>query len=47
MDVFPIPPASIRAIGVRFCARPTIFSFDTSRPKKSLGGGSGSFPSAL
>ena len=47
MDVFPIPPAPMRAIGVRFSARPTIFSISSLRPKQALGRGGGGSPSAL
>ena len=39
MDVLPIPPAPIRAIGVKFSARPTIFSISSVRPKQAGGGG--------
>ena len=42
MDVFPIPPAPMRAIEVRFSARPMIFSISSSRPKQGPGGGGGS-----
>ena len=41
MDVFPIPPGPMRATGVRFSARPIIFSISSSRPKQALGGGGG------
>ena len=47
MDVFPIPPAPMRAIGVKFSTRPTIFSISSSRPKQALGGGGGDSPSIL
>jgi hypothetical protein len=47
IDVFPIPPAPMRAMGVRFLARPTIFSISSSRPKQALGGGGGDSPSVL
>jgi len=47
MDVFPIPPGPMRAKGVRFCARPTIFLINSSRPKKALGGGGGDSPDTL
>ena len=47
MDVFPIPPALMRAIGVRLLARPTIFSISSSCPKQALGGGGGGSPSIL
>ena len=36
-----VPPAPMRAMGVRFTARPTIFSINSSRPKQALGGGGG------
>jgi hypothetical protein len=44
MDVFPIPPAPMRAIGVKFSARPTIFSINLLRPKQTLGAGGGDSP---
>ena len=44
MDVFPIPPSPMRAIGVRFSARLTIFSISSSRPKHTLGGEGGNSP---
>ena len=44
MEVFPIPPAPMRAIGVRFSARLTTFSISSSRPKQVLGGGGGNSP---
>ena len=47
MDVFPIPPAPMRAIEVRLSARLTIFSINSSRPKQAPGGGGGSSPSIL
>jgi hypothetical protein len=47
MDVFPIPPAPIRAIDVRHPARWTILSISSSRPKKIPGGGGGSSPGTL
>jgi hypothetical protein len=47
VDVLPIPPAPIRAIGVRREAKSMIFSINSSRPKKTLGGGGGSSPGAL
>ena len=46
MDVLPIPPVPSRAIGVRRCARSTILSINSSRPK-ILGGCGGSSPGAL
>jgi hypothetical protein len=39
MDVLSIPPAPMRAMGVEFSARPTIFSTSLSRPKQAGGGG--------
>ena len=47
MDVLPIPPVPIRAIGVSRSASPTIFSVNLSRPKKTLGGGGGDSPGKL
>ena len=47
IDVFPIPPAPMRAIDVRLSARPTIFSINSSRPKQAPGGGGGDSPSIL
>ena len=47
IDVFPMPPAPIRAIGVSCCANPMISSINLSRPKKTLGRGRGSSPGAL
>jgi len=47
MDVLPIPPAPMSATGVRFSARPTIFSINSSRPKKTLGGEGGNSPCPL
>jgi len=47
MEVLPIPPAPIRAIGIRRCAKQTIFSINSSRPKKILGDGGGNSPGAL
>ena len=47
MDVFPIPPGPIRATGVRFLARPTIFSIKSLRPKQALGAGGGDSPGTL
>ena len=45
-DVLPIPPAPIRAIGVRCAAKPTTSSISLSRPK-ILGGGGGDSPGEL
>ena len=47
MDVLPIPPAPIRAIGARCFVNPKIFSINSSRPKKTLGGGGGDSPGTL
>ena len=47
MDVFPIPPVPMRASGVRFSTRPTIFSITSWRPKTTLGGGGGGSPDVL
>src|ERR1700759_2525559 len=47
MDVFPIPPAPMRAIGVLFSARPMIFSINSLRPKHDLGGWGASSPGML
>ena len=44
MDVFPIPPAPMRAIGVRLSARSMISSISSSRPKQALGDGGGNSP---
>ena len=44
IDVFPIPPSPMRAIGSRFSASPTAFSINRSRPKKALGAGGGDSP---
>ena len=47
MDVFPIPPEPIRAIGFRVSARQMTFSISSSRPKHALGAGGGDSPSVL
>ena len=47
MDVLPTPPAPIRAIGVNCSTKRTIFSVNSSRPKKILGGGGGNSPGTL
>ena len=47
MDVLPIPPAPMRAVGERFSARPRILSIMSARPKQALGAGGGDSPSAL
>ena len=47
MEVFPIPPAPMRAIGVRFPARPTTSSISSSRPKQAHGGGGGNSPGGM
>jgi len=44
MDVFPIPPGPMRAIGAMSSARVTISSISSSRPKQVLGGGGGTSP---
>src|ERR1700753_1522987 len=43
-DVFPIPPAPIRAMGPRLSESRTMSSTSPSRPKQALGGGGGSSP---
>lgn len=40
-NVFPVPPAPIRAMGSSFTASPTTFSISSSCPKQSLGAGGG------
>ena len=47
VDVLPIPPAPIKTIGVRRNMKSTIFSINSSRPKKILGGGGGDSPDKL
>ena len=47
IDVLPIPPTPMRAIGVRSSARPMILSISSSRPKQALGGGGGSSPGGI
>jgi hypothetical protein len=47
MEVFPIPPAPMRAMEVWCSAKPTIFSIHSSRPKKTPGGGGGGSPYTL
>ena len=47
MEVLPIPPAPMRATGVRFSARQTIFSISSLRPKHALGDGGGDSPALL
>lgn len=47
IGVFPIPPAPMRAIGVRRSASPIIFPISPSRPKHTFGGGGGDSPSTL
>ena len=44
MEVLPIPPVPVRAIDVRFPAKLTIFWTNSSRPKKTFGGGGGNSP---
>ena len=39
IDVFPMPPAPVRAIGLRVSARPATFSIRPVHPKQALGGG--------
>ena len=46
-DVFPIPPAPMRAIGARLLTRLMILSTSPSRPKQALGGGGGDSPDML
>ena len=46
-DVFPIPPAPMRATGVRVSARSMIVSISSSRPKQTLGGGGGNSPGGV
>ena len=47
MEVFPIPPGPMRAIGVRFSARSMISSINLARPKQALGGGGGDSPGEI
>ena len=47
MDVFPIPPGPMRATGLMFSARRTIFSINLPRPKQALGAGGGDSPDML
>jgi len=47
MEVFPIPPVPIRAIGVKFSTRLTISWIKSLRPKQALGGGGGDSPGTL
>ena len=44
MDVFPMPPVPMRAMGVKLPTRSTIFATSSSRPKKALGGCGGDSP---
>ena len=44
MDVFPIPPAPMRAMGSSFWAISTTLSISSSRPKQALGAGGGDSP---
>ena len=46
-EVFPIPPAPMRAMGVRVSTRPVIFSINPSRPKQALGRGGGNSPRGM
>ena len=45
--VLPIPPAPMRAMGLRFSARLTTFSINSFHPKMALGGCGGGSPCAL
>ena len=47
MDVLPIPPGPIRAIGVRLSVRWMILPINSSRPKQALGGGGGNSPGGI
>ena len=47
MDVFPIPPAPMRATGVKSSARSTILSINSPRPKQALGAEGGDSPEIL
>ena len=47
MDVFPIPPAPMSAMGLRSSARLTTFSISSSHPKNDLGGGGGNSPRGI
>ena len=44
IDVFPIPPAPMSAIGSRFSASSMTFSIISSRPMQTLRGGGGDSP---
>jgi hypothetical protein len=44
IDILPIPPASSRAIGLRWFRRSIISSIKPSRPRKTLGGEGGDSP---
>src|SRR5882757_9285171 len=44
IEVFPIPPAPMRATGVRLWVRSTSLSIKLLRPKKARGGGGGDSP---
>ena len=44
IDVFPMPPAPMSAMGSRFSASLTTFSISSSRPKQALGHGGGDSP---
>ena len=46
MDVLPIPPAPIKAMGVEFSARLTTSSISSSRPKQA-GDGGGNSPGGI
>ena len=47
MEVLPIPPAPMRVVGIKFSARSNIFSINSSRQKKVLGGRGGDSPGTL
>ena len=47
INVLPIPPAPMRAIGSRCSARPMTFSISSLRPKQALGGCGGGSPCTL
>lgn len=47
IDVFPIPPGPIRAIGARVSTRPMILLISSSRPKHTLGGGGSNSPEGM
>lgn len=47
IDVFPIPPGPMRAMGSNFLASPMTFSTDPSRPEQAPGAGGGDSPRKL